>query len=189
MNLPPAAPPPPMSGYPPAPMAAPPPPPPKKSSALKWILIGCGTFAFLGILSCGGCFLVGYLVIKSAINQAVAKVKPIIASNETVKSEIGELRNVTPRFDFRSEKRHGRETIYCTLDVEGDKGKGTVEVKLYDHDKRKNEAYVTLVFINEAGNKRTPIGTWRLYDDGKGNAGFTPVDKPPPDDPPHGSED
>ena len=180
MNVPPAAPP---------PAAAPPPPPPapKKSNAVKWILIGCGGVVFLGILSCAGCFFVGYLLVKGVINEAVAQVKPIIASNETVKAEIGELRDIKPRFDFRSERRHGRDNLFCTLDVVGDKGKGTVEVKLYDRDKHKNEAFVTLVFINDAGTKRTPLGTWRIYDDGKGNAGFTPVEKPPPDEP-SGSE-
>src|SRR5437773_5825955 len=119
-----------MSGYPPAPTPAPPPPPPRKSSALKWILIGCGAFAFLGILSCGGCFLIGILIVKGVINEAVAKVKPIIASNETVKSEIGELRTISPRWEVKTDRHNGRYTIHFTLDVEGDKGKGTVLGKL-----------------------------------------------------------
>jgi hypothetical protein len=167
-----------MSPPPPAP------PPPQKSSAVKWILIGCGGVTFLGILSCGGCLAIVYFAGKAMINKAVAQVKPIIASNETVKSEIGELRTITPRFDFRAEKRNGREALFITLDVEGDRGKGTVEVKMYERDRNKNEAFVTLTFVNEAGTKRTPIGTWKLYDDGKGNAGFTPVKDPPPDDEP-----
>lgn len=177
MNLPPA--PPPAPSMPPLP-----PPPPQKSSALKWILIGCGAFAFLGILACGGCFLVGFLVLKGIANEAVAQVKPIITSNETVRSEIGEVRKVNLVWSgFRAEKRNGRDTLFFNLDVEGDKGRGTVEVKLFGRDTRKDEAFVTLTFITADQSKRTPIGTWRIYDDGKGNAGFTPVDKPPPDEP------
>ncbi|HEY3225767.1 MAG TPA: hypothetical protein VGK61_02070 [Planctomycetota bacterium] len=185
MNVPPA-PPPPMSPIPPMPMAA---PPPKKSGALKWILIGCGAFAFLGILSCGGCLAIVYFGARAVVNHAVAQVKPIIASNETVKSEIGELKTVTPRWDLRAEKRNGKETIYVTLDVEGDRGKGTVQVKMFGRNTRKDEFFVTLTFVNEAGTKHTPIGTWRVYDDGKGNAGFTPVKDPPPDEQGGGTED
>jgi len=168
----------------PMPMSAPPPPPPAppKSSAIKWILIGCGAFAILGVLACGGCMAIVYFAAKKMVNEAVAKVKPIIAQNETVRSEIGELKNVSPRFDFRSERHNGRDTLYCTLDVEGDRGKGTVQVKMWGRDRRNDEVFVTLTFVNDAGTKTTPIGTWRLYDDGKGNAGFTPVKDPPPDD-------
>jgi len=180
MNVPPAAPPPPA-------YVPPPPAPPQKSSALKWILIGCGTFAFLGILACGGCVLLGYFFVKGMINEGVALVKPVIASSETVKSEIGELKTVTPRWEMKAERLNGKDTVYFTLDVEGDRGRGTVEVKMFDHDKKKKEAYVTLTFVNEARTKFTPIGTWRVYDDGKGNAGFEPVTEGPvkkPDDAP-----
>lgn len=175
----------------PMPMSAPPPPPPAppKSSALKWIVIGCGGLAFLGILACGGCLAVIYFAGKAMVNKAVAHVKPIIASNETVKSEIGELRTISPRWEIRTDQHNGRETVHFTLDVEGDKGKGTVQVKMYEIDRKKNEAFVTLTFVNEAGTKTTPIGTWRLYDDGKGNAGFTPVKEPPPDAPDDGPKD
>ena len=180
MNVPPAAPPPPA-------YVPPPPPAPAKSSPVKWILIGCGAFAFLGILACGGCLAIVYFGAKAIINDAVAKVRPIIASNDSVKSEVGEVRNVTPRWDFRAEKHDGKDTVHFTLDVEGDKGKGTVQVKLYDRGSNKDEFFVTLTFVNEAGNKFTPIGTWRVYDDGKGNAGFEPVTDGPvkkPDDAP-----
>jgi hypothetical protein len=165
----------------------PPPPAPAKSSALKWILIGCGAFAFLGVLACGGCFVVGFLVLKGLANEAVAQVKPIITSNETVKAEVGEVKSVNLIWSgFRAEKRNGRDTLFFTVDVEGDKGRGTVEIKLYDRTRgtAKDEVYATLTFIDQTGNKRTRIGTWRIYDDHKGNAGFVPVDKPPPDGPP-----
>jgi len=185
MNVPPA-PPPPMSPIPPMPMDA---PPPKKSGALKWILIGCGAFAFLGILACGGCFLVGIMVVKGVINEGVAKVKPIIASNETVKSEIGELRSISPRWEVKTDRHNGHEAVNFTLDVEGDKGKGTVLVKMFGHERKKNEVYVMMTFVNASGSKQTPIGTWRVYDDGKGNAGFTPVTELPPDLRDPGTED
>src|SRR5688572_13588929 len=81
-------------------------PPPKKSSALKWILIGCGGAAFLGLLVCAGCFTLVYFAAKKMMNEAVAKVKPIIAENETVKAEIGDVTNVTPRFDFKSHTKN-----------------------------------------------------------------------------------
>ena len=173
---PPPPPPPPYAGYPP------PPPPPPKSSALKWILIGCGIFAFLGILSCGGCFLVGYLIVRGVANEAVAQVKPIIAQDETVKSEIGELKDVSIVWSsFRSEKRDGKTLMFFTFDVTGDKGRGTVQVKFYDRSRgnRKDEVYATLTFIDHTGAKKTRIGTWRIYDDHKGNSGFEQIDKPP----------
>ena len=158
------------------------PPPPKKSGALKWILIGCGGAAFLGLLVCAGCFTLVYFAAKKMINEAVAKVKPIIAENETVKSEIGEVTNVTPRLDFKSHRKNGRDTITCSLDVEGTKGKGVVLVKMYETG-NKDEFIVHLNFRNLAGTKTAEIGTWRLYDDGKGHSGFEPVKGEPPHEP------
>lgn len=174
--------------YPPpaSPMSMPPPPPPppaKKSSALKWILIGCGGVAFIGILACGGCAALVYFGVKKAINEAVAKVKPIIAANETVKREIGELKNVQPRWEMRKEIRNGRETLSFTLDVEGDRGKGTVIVNMSETRRRSDEIYVTLTFVSADGSKRSPIGTYRLRDDGKGNVDFEEVKGAPPDEP------
>lgn len=167
-------------------MSAPPPaPPPPKSNALKWILIGCGGALFLGLLVCAGCFTIGYFVVKAAINQGVEAVRPIIASNETVKSEIGEVRTIKPRWQIDTRRVNGRETVQFTLDVEGDKGKGIVNVLMTERrkDKHKNEAYFTLTFTNAATSKETPIGTWRVYDDGKGHSGFEPVKGEPPPEP------
>lgn len=173
MNLPPAQ----------APMSMPPPPPAKKSSALKWILIGCGAVAFLGILACGGCAALVYFAMKKAINEGVAKVRPIIAGNETVKKEIGELKNITPRWEVRKETHNGKESILFTLDVAGDRGKGSVLVNMRETRRRDDEIYVTLTFVSADGSKRTPIGTYRLKDDGKGNVEFKQVEGNHPDAP------
>jgi hypothetical protein len=171
-------------------MAPPPPPPPApKSSVLKWILIGCGAVTFLGILACGGCMAVVYFALKKAINEGVAKVRPIVAANETVKKEIGELRNITPRWEMRKETRNGRESLTFTLDVEGDKGKGSVLVHMSEARRRNDEIYITLTFVSADGTKRTPIGTYRLHDDKHGKVEFERVDREPTEEPANPGED
>ena len=158
-------------------------PPPPKSNALKWILIGCGGAAFLGLLVCAGCLTIGYFFVKGAINHVVAQVKPIIAENEAVKAEIGDVREVKPNWSgFKTQKRNGRDIIECSLDVEGTKGRGVVLVRMYETGK-KDEFIVHLTFRNQSGNKMSEIGTWRLYDDKKGNAGFEPIKGEPPPEP------
>jgi hypothetical protein len=171
MNYPPASPLPPMS----APLP-PPPPPPRKSSALKWVLIGCGITGGLGILVCGGCITFGILALNKVMNEAVAKVRPIIAQNETVKAEIGEVKELNWKWKgFKSVKRNGHDSIRCTIEVTGSKGSGSVLMFLEESPTGKEEFFTTLTFVN-ANGKQTPLGSFRIHDDGQGDFKFTPVD-------------
>lgn len=148
-------------GYgPPGAYAAP--PPPQKSNTMKWVLIGCGLFAGLGALCCGGFGLMAYFGVKAAINEGMAKVKPIVESNETVKAEIGEVKSMSPRWEAKKTKNdEGHEQVQFTIDVEGTKGKGVLTVDLLEV--RDDVVHATLVFKSSAG-KATPIGVYELTD-------------------------
>src|SRR5688572_5759255 len=94
MNLPPAQPPP-MS------MPPPPPPPPKKSSgALKWILIGCGGVAFIGLIICGGCVVWGISITKSLL-KVQEEVTTLLRNNPEVQEELGDVEEVEPEGDAK----------------------------------------------------------------------------------------
>ena len=56
----------------PSPMMTPPPPPPpgKGGFPWKWVLIGCGSVTFLGLLACGGCLFIGWNATKDIIAAA-----------------------------------------------------------------------------------------------------------------------
>src|SRR5688572_8699620 len=94
MNVPPAQ---------PAPVYAPPPPPPKKSGALKWILIGCGGVAFIGILVCGGCGLWLYNFGKSVM-KVHEEVEAMVKASPEVREDIGDVQEVVQEGDQSSKK-------------------------------------------------------------------------------------
>ncbi|MBI2931553.1 MAG: hypothetical protein HYY16_07860 [Planctomycetes bacterium] len=157
MDYPPGSVPPPMSAPPPVPAA--PMLQPRKSGVMKWVLIGCGAATVLGVLLCGtGIYLVYHFGSK-AIQEVVAKAKPLIETNEKVKAELGEIKEIKPRLsEFSAEKVNGQAVVKCTLDVVGERGKGVVRVELTG-EKDGNTSYVTLTF--EGAQGPVPIGTWR----------------------------
>ena len=153
MNLPPA--PPPM-----IPAAS---PPAKKSNALKWVLIGCGGLAFFGILACGGCFLVGYLVIKAGIDQIKQEGVAWIKQNELLKKEIGTVTHVDSDFSYNTEKRGDKKQVFTIkVNVTGERGKGVVKFIFEDRPGRKG-GRIYGIFIREDG-KEVPLGELILED-------------------------
>ena len=108
-------------------MSAPPPPPVKKSSgALKWILIGCGGVAFIGLLICGGCLLWGVNLGKSVI-KVQEDVTTLLENNPEVKEAIGDIKKVEMSGD--REQRSSSEVSF-DFHVEGTKGEGTVTARV-----------------------------------------------------------
>src|SRR5688572_26058123 len=117
MNLPPSAPP---------PMAAPPPPPPKKSNAVKWILIGCGGVAFIGLLICGGCFIWFGGMAKSYI-KVQEEVESLVENNAEVKEESGNLKKLEP--DDEPDQQSSADVVF-EYKVVGSKGEGTARARV-----------------------------------------------------------
>ncbi len=96
---------------------------PKKSGAMKWVLIGCGIFAALGIICCvaGG----------GLTWWAVGKFKPyleegqkLLANNPVVLEKIGNVRQSQFNQALSELKDDGGGKI--VMDLVGDKGRGSL---------------------------------------------------------------
>jgi hypothetical protein len=107
-------------------MSTPPPPPVKKSGALKWILIGCGGVAFIGLLVCGGCILFGVSITKSVL-KVQEDVEALVRNNPEVSEKIGDIK----RIDMLNNDQAGnRSDVVFQYHVEGTKGQGTVHARV-----------------------------------------------------------
>ena len=157
-------------GYPPGP-AAPPPAPPKKSGWVKWVIIGCVGVGFLGVVCCGAAIFVPVYLFKKVVNEVVEKYTPYLKTNERLKAEIGEVKSVDPKWDFKLEKEDGRSVANIAVNVEGERGRGVVKIKI-DTDTDGN-AILTAVFHSDAG-KVVPLGRWRGV---KGSDHLEPLDE------------
>jgi hypothetical protein len=101
-----------------------PPPPPR--TPWKWILIGCGGLAFIGMLACGGCGYWAYSVGKStlAIQQEAERIA--MASPE-IAADIGTVRRVTPTGRTVQNPDQSAGQFYM---VQGENGGGELEVSI-----------------------------------------------------------
>jgi len=104
----------------------PPPPPRKSSTPWKWIFIGCGALAFIGMLLCGGCGYLAYRVTQStlAIQQEAERIA--MASPE-VAADIGTVRSVT--FTGRTVQNPDQSAAQF-YNVRGAEGSGELEVSI-----------------------------------------------------------
>src|SRR5262245_41709073 len=109
--------PPPMMTPPTSPMSA---PAPRGSSPWKWILIGCGVLAFIGLLACGGCLAYGYYVSKDLI-AAISSLE----HNPKIEAEIG---TYTVVHGAQGQVTNADQSITQTLQLRGQKGSGKVEL-------------------------------------------------------------
>ncbi|MBI4563926.1 MAG: hypothetical protein HY716_04435 [Planctomycetes bacterium] len=99
---------------------------------MKWVLIGCGVLAGVGILACGGCFAFGYYLYRQVapiIEEATAFAK----NNEIIAQEIGEPKDGgfhVRKWDFKNDV--GRVEIH----IQGDKGEGDIVVNFRKEEGR-----------------------------------------------------
>lgn len=151
------------------PGAQPPPPPPKKSGWVKWVLIGCGTLGFIGLLCCGGAVLVPYMIFQKVKSEIGERAFAGVRDHPTIKEHLGEVKKIEPRFNgFHAEKRNGRDTFTFAADITGEKGNGVVEMSI---DTRKEEGQEEVVFTGvlvKPDGSTVRLGTWRISKDGKG---------------------
>jgi hypothetical protein len=138
------------------------PPPPPKSNAMKWVLIGCGVFAGLGVLCCGGFAVVTYFGIKAAAAQMANLVKPVVEGSETVKADIGPVKSIEPKLQMSAEKRGGVDYARFTFDVIGEKGRGTVYIDVAEQ--RKGEGTIQVTYRSSQG-ATTLLGIYHIKDD------------------------
>src|SRR5437879_3669541 len=110
-------------------MMTPPPPPPPKAGGFpwKWILIGCGVMAFLGLVVCGGCTWWGAAIYKS-MRRCVERTQAAVEGSPDVKAEIGAVRKMTYQEGRQTQKPGGSMTQYIT--VEGERMSGEVEFEM-----------------------------------------------------------
>ncbi len=111
----------------PQPMSPPPPPPPKKSSALKWILIGCGGVAFIGLIVCGGCVIWIVNFGKSVI-KIQEEVETLVRNSPEIREELGEIKSVDPIGD--QDKQQQGTSVVMRFQVKGEKGDGEVHARV-----------------------------------------------------------
>jgi len=119
-------------GSPPPPAYAPPPPPPKSSTG-KIIMITCGVLLGLGLLACGGCSLLGWIVARKAaeIGEAWANfeksVEAQVGGNKYVVERLGKVKSVK----IGQARPDGTDTMPGKMPfrVTGEKDSGVVNVE------------------------------------------------------------
>jgi hypothetical protein len=117
MNVPPEMPA--MSAPPPAPAA-------RKSGVLKWVLIGCGGVAFIGLIVCGGCILWGVNMGKSVI-KVHEEVEALVKASPEVAADIGAVTSVDPQDDQSS---NNSKEISFRFTVHGENGTGVARARV-----------------------------------------------------------
>jgi len=96
----------------------------KKSSALKWVMIGCGGVAVLGILCVGGILAVVFIGVKSS--NSYKKSQEFIRANSVVREKLGEI-NGFGFFPTGSQNvANGHGKAHWSISVQGSKEEGTV---------------------------------------------------------------
>jgi Cytochrome oxidase complex assembly protein 1 len=106
------------------------PPPPPKSGAMKWVLIGCGVFAVLGVLCCGGFVGIGWYAWKQ-IEPMVEEGKKLIRSSEVIQEHIGQVQEDGIQIT-QADFKNNDGTVRANL--RGDKGSGTLVMNWHKRD-------------------------------------------------------
>ncbi len=126
-------------GYPPPGSPPPPPPhgyappPPPKSNTGKILMITCGVLLGLGLLSCGGCAVIGWIFARKMEEVAQAwidfekTVEAQVSGNKYVVERLGKVKSVK----MGQQKPDGTDTMpgKFPFRVKGEKDSGIVNVE------------------------------------------------------------
>jgi hypothetical protein len=110
-----------------------PPPPPPKSSTGKIIMITCGVLLGLGLLACGGCSLIGWMIARKVQETAEAwanfqkTVEAHVSGNKYVVERLGKVKSVR----IGQTRPDGTDTMPGKMPfaVNGEKDNGVVNVE------------------------------------------------------------